>query len=41
MILVTGVTGRPGKAVLRNLLQRTDAGNMAALARHPAIPHRR
>ncbi|WP_423735053.1 SDR family oxidoreductase [Chitinophaga caseinilytica] len=36
MILVTGVTGHLGKAVLRNLLQRTDAGNVAALARNPA-----
>lgn len=36
MILVTGVTGHLGKMVLQQLLQRTDAANVAALARNPA-----
>ncbi len=36
MILVTGVTGHLGKLVLHHLLQRTDAANVAALARNPA-----
>lgn len=35
-ILVTGATGHLGKVVVENLLQRTDASNIAVIARDPA-----
>lgn len=35
MILVTGATGQLGTAVIRQLLARTDASNIAVLARDP------
>jgi NAD(P)H dehydrogenase (quinone) len=36
MILVTGATGQLGAAVVRQLLARTDASNVAVLARDPS-----